>query len=130
MTDLLRQIAGVRVVPRGGLGYDIVMTRNALTSLSEMQRAQAARGFSPSTPASRRENRTDAATSDGKCEVAFYLDGGRFRPDPTIGINEILASGVTAVEIYRGPAETPVEFLGGSSRCGVIVIWTRRGPEG
>ncbi|MGW8266180.1 MAG: hypothetical protein ACWGSQ_07415 [Longimicrobiales bacterium] len=31
------------------------------------------------------------------------------------------------VEIYRSPAEIPAEFGGPHSRCGVIVMWKKRG---
>jgi hypothetical protein len=34
---------------------------------------------------------------------------------------------ITAVEIYRGPAETPGEFLDSDAQCGVVLVWTRRG---
>ena len=34
---------------------------------------------------------------------------------------------VIAVEVYRGPAETPGQYLDSNSQCGVILIWTRRG---
>jgi hypothetical protein len=128
-TDLFRLIAGVRVVPRGAGSYDVVMTRNALTSLSAMQRSIKSQGGLSRTRNDIREANDNVGLGDGKCQVTFYLDGGKFRPDPQVGINQILASDVTAVEVYRGPAETPVEFLDSDSRCGVIVIWTRRGPE-
>jgi hypothetical protein len=32
-----------------------------------------------------------------------------------------------AVEVYRSPAEAPVEFGGEGAECGTIVLWTRRG---
>lgn len=34
---------------------------------------------------------------------------------------------VIAVEVYRGPAEIPGEYLDSNAQCGVILIWTRRG---
>lgn len=34
---------------------------------------------------------------------------------------------VQAVEVYSRPATVPAEFLGGNP-CGVIAIWTKRGP--
>lgn len=36
---------------------------------------------------------------------------------------------VVGVEMYNGPAEVPGEFAGRNSGCGVIVIWTRSGPD-
>jgi hypothetical protein len=35
---------------------------------------------------------------------------------------------VKGVEIYRGSSETPGEFQGSNSGCGVIVIWTKSSP--
>jgi len=37
---------------------------------------------------------------------------------------------VVAIEVYRGPAETPGQYIDSNSRCGVILIWTRRGNIG
>ena len=30
---------------------------------------------------------------------------------------------------FHGPGQTPGEFLDSNARCGVILIWTRRGEE-
>ena len=35
---------------------------------------------------------------------------------------------VEGIEIYRGSSETPGEFQGSNSGCGVIVIWTKAAP--
>ena len=37
---------------------------------------------------------------------------------------------VVAVEVYRGPAEIPGQYLDSNAQCGVILIWTRRGNIG
>jgi hypothetical protein len=37
---------------------------------------------------------------------------------------------IQAIEIYEGPASTPGQYIDSRSRCGVILIWTRRGPKG
>jgi hypothetical protein len=37
---------------------------------------------------------------------------------------------IQAIEIYDGPGSTPGQYLDSRSRCGVILIWTRRGPKG
>ena len=42
-------------------------------------------------------------------------------------VNLIHPSDIKAVEIYRGPAETPGQYLDSNAQCGVILIWTRRG---
>lgn len=44
-------------------------------------------------------------------------------------VNMIHPSNVAAVEVYKGPAETPGQYIDSNSRCGVILIWTRRGGE-
>lgn len=34
---------------------------------------------------------------------------------------------IIAVEVYRGPAEVPGQYLDSNAQCGVVLIWTRRG---
>jgi len=88
-TDILRNIAGVRLIPAGGDEYE-VHTRVG-------------------------------------CPVSFYLDGIRYTP-AEYGINtELGVSSIEAIEVYRRASETPAEFLTGDSRCGVVVIWSKRG---
>ncbi len=59
------------------------------------------------------------------CSPAVFLDGQPVaRPE---GIDEIIAvSAVEAVEVYRGPSQTPARFAGPEVGCGVIVIWTQQ----
>ena len=40
-------------------------------------------------------------------------------------IMPIMARELEAVEVYRGPSETPVEYQGTGSGCGVMMLWTR-----
>ena len=75
-----------------------------------------------------------------ECYMSIYLDGIRIyspgEEDPTAhpddrgkgpDVDRYAVHGIEAVEVYRGPAETPPEFLGSNAACGTIVIWTRRG---
>jgi hypothetical protein len=58
------------------------------------------------------------------CYPIVYLDGIRLGADENI--NAIIASRqVEAIEVYRSPAEIPVEFKGPAAACGVILIWSR-----
>lgn len=59
------------------------------------------------------------------CPPAVFVDGL-----PVIRaeiIDDIIHVGaVEAVEVYRGPSQTPARFAGGEIGCGVVVIWTQR----
>ncbi|MDX1646316.1 MAG: carboxypeptidase regulatory-like domain-containing protein [Longimicrobiales bacterium] len=69
------------------------------------------------------------------CAPTIYLDGTRLSPDLTsqMAFDEIAPLQVVdAIEVYRRPAEIPVEYgqtgsgsSYGSGPCGVIVIWTK-----
>ncbi len=68
------------------------------------------------------------------CPLAVYVDGAllwspgmtELPPD----IMPIMARELEAVEVYRGPSETPVEYQGTGSGCGVMMLWTRvSGPS-
>lgn len=80
------------------------------------------------------------------CGPLVYLDdmlvtrcprGGGPPPPPGEGcdpaeeafevVNLIHPLDVVAVEVYRGPSEVPGQYLDSNARCGVILVWTRRG---
>ena len=78
-------------------------------------------------------------TLPSECYMSIYLDGvriyapGQETPDnhpldrgKGPNLDRLAVNGIEAIEIYRGPAEMPPEFLGSNSACGAIVIWTRR----
>jgi hypothetical protein len=55
------------------------------------------------------------------CQPRYYANG--FPVDASI--LRTPAVDVAGIEIYRGPAETPAEFLSAQSMCGAIVIWIK-----
>jgi hypothetical protein len=58
------------------------------------------------------------------CNPLIWVDG---QQAPGMEIDDILASDVHALEIYRGPSTTPAQFVTtNSAPCGTIVVWTRR----
>ena len=59
------------------------------------------------------------------CPPSVFVDG---QPLMAAGIIDdvIHVEAVEAMEVYRGPAETPARFSSAESGCGVVVIWTKR----
>jgi len=73
-----------------------------------------------------------------RCPAQIFVDGFLYnrpvmgRGDNVFAIDDaVTPSSVEGIEVYRGMAGVPAEFLNPNSRCGVVVIWTRRGgPAG
>jgi hypothetical protein len=59
------------------------------------------------------------------CYPQYFLDGHESTP---YFARHTPPFDVKGIEIYRGSSETPGEFLGTNSGCGVIAIWTRSSP--
>ncbi|HWK89188.1 MAG TPA: TonB-dependent receptor [Longimicrobium sp.] len=74
------------------------------------------------------------ARSQGRCPAQIYVDGllvTRTTPRGELVESSLDASvhpeEVEAVEVYKGLATVPAQFMTTGSDCGVIAIWTRRG---
>lgn len=120
VAGILRGIAGMRMVRRpGGCGGGY----SAATG-----RGIAAVEFSKST--------TAGATCSGgipmaaACYMSVYVDGVRqWAPgsvDPP-DFDQMRNMQYEGVEIYRGPAELPIQYQGTGAACGAILLWTRVG---
>jgi hypothetical protein len=60
------------------------------------------------------------------CLPRLFVDGTRVTYDANNDINGVVNPGqIEAIEVFRGPAEIPVQFNDNNSACGVILIWTR-----
>ncbi len=59
------------------------------------------------------------------CYPQYFLNGNESTP---YFARNTPPQDVQGVEIYRGSSETPGEFLGSNSGCGVIAIWTKSAP--
>ncbi len=99
----LRTVQGVRLVPRttdcgGGFGA-----------------------------ASLRSGRYAPCLMGPGCPMAIYVDGARMYDGdgPVPNLDDFLTDRVEAVEIYRGPSETPAELNTTGALCGAVMIWTR-----
>ncbi len=70
------------------------------------------------------------------CYANVYVDhqavfrnlkmGSPPRMEPLFDVNSIPVSEIEGIEFYASPAETPLEYSGLESPCGVLVIHTRR----
>jgi hypothetical protein len=61
--------------------------------------------------------------------IVFFLDGTSLgsSADPTFDLDLVAnAVDVTAVEVYRGPSEIPLQFNATNTLCGAVVLWTER----
>ncbi len=68
--------------------------------------------------------RVETTRSTHGCAPAYFVDG---RLSTTFGPSTPVRD-IQGVEVYLGPSETPAEYLGPDSGCGVIGIWTRSSP--
>jgi hypothetical protein len=76
--------------------------------------------------------RSTGASGSRSCDAVYFVNGMPFPVASDIGINAyIRPQDIEALEVYSGASRIPSEFNTGmkSSRCGVVVIWTRSGPS-
>jgi hypothetical protein len=68
------------------------------------------------------------------CYLAIYLDGIRIwapgQKEPPEVDNLATVISLEAIEVYRGPSETPVAYQNTGSSCGTVLLWTRTGEKG
>jgi hypothetical protein len=114
LTDVLRRLKGVRVIrysPEMGLSAG---ARSGM-DLEGHNRIASMRG---STGISRA----------GPCWMDVYLDGSLVQSadvlDAAQNLDQVSTSNVIGVEVYHA-SEVPAEYRGGTSTCGVVLIWTR-----
>jgi hypothetical protein len=68
--------------------------------------------------------RVETVRAVNGCLPAYFVDG---RLSTTFGPSTPVKD-IQGVEVYLGPSETPAEYLGPDSGCGVIGIWTKASP--
>jgi hypothetical protein len=77
-------------------------------------------------------NNVSVQARGSECPMMFFMNGSTFPLPGDQPIDHFVApEEVIAVEVYAGSSEIPAQFNSSrfNSRCGVIVIWTRYGPE-
>lgn len=69
----------------------------------------------------------------GDCPVQIFLDGmlaTRAVAGGDVTVDDLVRpQDVEAIEIFKGLATVPAEFLNPEARCGVIAVWTKRSHD-
>lgn len=77
-------------------------------------------------------NNVSVQTRGSECQMLFFMNGAPFPIPGDQPINHFVApEELIGVEVYSGSSEIPAQFNSSrfNSRCGVVVLWTRDGPE-
>lgn len=90
--------------------------------LSDVLRRLPGITLTPSVGGTARPSMRGSGRPSGSCPIQYFVDGTMAM---MLNIDDIPASDVEGLEIYRGAATVPPAFNKGSAICGVIVIWTR-----
>ena len=104
LSDILRMMPGVSLVPIGGARVAVAASR----------------------PGGHSSFRPTGAERDA-CFLDILLDGVRLTPVPgalPVDIDDIAPARLAAVEIHRATS-IPIELQVGAGSCGVIAMWSR-----
>lgn len=104
--DLFQQVMGVHVVSGGNGESTRLVTGRQSVSATALNRS----------------------IGSGGCQMQYYVDGIFMTPG-TFTVDEITPDMIEAVEVFRGPSETPARFRQRDTACGLVVIWTREPPR-
>lgn len=105
ITDVLRRVPGMRIQTGSG-------------PFGGSQTAQTGRNV--------------GSSGSRTCPMAYYMNGTPFSLTNDVSINHyLMPDDVVAMEVYSGASQIPSQFnsTGSTSRCGVVVIWTRSGVD-
>jgi Carboxypeptidase regulatory-like domain/TonB-dependent Receptor Plug Domain len=116
MDNVLRMVAGLQLVRRPadcGGGYALATNRGGFVNWQPWMQCAGL----PMVAA---------------CYLAIYLDGARYwapaASEPPPDVSQFTIQGLEGIEVYRGPAETPIQYQMTGSACGVAILWTRQSP--
>jgi len=125
VTDVLSTVAGVRLVPDGTrLGRMLLQFRSALTTFGGLCEP---RVFVDGLVAIKGDAKPVVMTPGGGIIDELNQEDPR-SPEPAVD-DVVDPRDIEAIEVYRSGAQVPAQFggMGPFTRCGVVVVWTRRG---
>lgn len=125
ITDVLSAVPGVRLVPDGRrLGRTLLNFRSARTTFGGLCEP---RVFVDGLVAIKGDAKPVVMTPGGGIIDELNQEDPRI-PEPAVD-DVVDPLDIEAIEIYRSGADVPAQFggMGPYTRCGVVVVWTRRG---
>ena len=126
-SELFQSIPGVALSDSGGIirvvsmrGYRRTQPMPATGTVGRTERAGASIGG---------EAVSGPESAGERCIIRIGVDG-RLQ-DPSFSVNEVNPEEIEGIEAYMGAATIPIEFstVQRNATCGLIMIWTRRGPD-
>ncbi len=123
VSEYLRSVPGVTI------NQGLVLFNDAAGGRFLSSAGQAISGCSPNIwiDGSRTVNATNRQALTRPAPGA-PLDTNLDASDLAQGLDDLVQpEAVLAFEVYRNPAETPIEFGGMNGTCGTIVVWTKTG---
>lgn len=60
-----------------------------------------------------------------RCRIPIVLDDALMSEG--FSLDDILPGEIEAIEVYRGMATIPAQYLRYETRCGLVIVWTREG---
>ena len=119
------------LVRRMGAGFGTVLARDVMERRPNARVSDLLREVS-GVQVNTRGFETQLEVRGHACTPNVFVDGFPRMWDPSEGFDGLLSSELEAVEVYKGWAEIPGEFvLPGQIRpCMAVAIWTRRGERG
>lgn len=60
-----------------------------------------------------------------KCDLRILINGMPVHHTNNLGMFPLRQ--LEAVEVYRSATEAPIQYVGASASCGIILLWSRSG---
>lgn len=116
------------LIRRMSVGFGTVLTRDVMERRPNARVTDLLREV-PGVQVNKRGYSTTLEVRGRSCAPNVFVDGMPRMWDSSEGLDFFLSSEIEAVEVYKGLAEIPGEFVmpGQMNPCMAIAIWTRRG---
>lgn len=129
-SDLLRSQLGIEVGEEYGR-LAVFSTRGVMPSLAatDAGAGQISRGLvedsTTRTEGTGLVGQQQLTTITTRCRVPVVLDSQLMSEG--FSVDDILPEEIEIIEIYRGLATIPAQYLRYETRCGLVIVWTREG---